>query len=372
MGRALRVLAVTTLAALAVATAAPTAVAAPAPTPDEEGAQPLVIGHRGASGYRPEHTLASYELAARMGADFIEPDLVTTADGVLVARHEPEIGGTTDVAARSEFADRRTTKDVDGVEFTGWFAEDFTLAELKTLRAVERIPEVRQGNTVYDGLFEVPTFEEVLELRARLSDELGREIGVYPETKHPTYFAAQGRPLEPALVEALTDAGLNRADAPVFVQSFETTNLRALDAELEVPLVQLLSAEGAPADLVAAGDPRTYADLVTPEGLADIAGYADGIGPEKTQVIARDAAGALGEPTGLVDRAHAVDLLVHPYTFRNENQFLPVDLRSGPDPTAYGDALAEYAAYFAAGVDGVFSDNPDTAITARQLAKAPA
>jgi glycerophosphoryl diester phosphodiesterase len=364
MVRALRAAVVAAIAASALLALAPAASAAPDPDAGDS-AGPLVIGHRGASGYRPEHTLAAYEIAARTGADFIEPDLVVTADGVLVARHEPEIGGTTDVAAHPEFADRRTTKTVDGTELTGWFAEDFTLAELKTLRAVERIPDVRQENTIYDGRYEVPTLDEVLALRERLSAELGREIGVYPETKHPTYFAALGLPLEPRLVAALDAAGLNRADAPVFVQSFETANLRELAGQLEVPLVQLLSATGAPADLVAAGDPRTYADLVTPEGLADVATYAAGIGPDKTQVIARDAAGALGAPTGLVERAHAAGLLVHPYTFRNENQFLPADLRSGPDPAAYGDAFAEYAAYFAAGVDGVFADNPDTAVAAR-------
>jgi glycerophosphoryl diester phosphodiesterase len=351
----------TAVALAAVPAVSPEASAAP-PT---AAAEPLVIGHRGASGYRPEHTLASYELAARLGADYIEPDLVSTADGVLVARHEPEIGGTTDVAEHPEFAGRRTTKTIDGVEYTGWFTEDFTLAELKTLRATERIPAVRQENTIYDGRFEVPTFDEVLALRERLSKELGREIGVYPETKHPTYFAAVGTPLEPALVETLTRAGLNRKNAPVFVQSFETTNLRALRDELRVPLVQLLSASGAPADLEAAGDARTYADLVTPAGLTDIATYADGIGPDKNMVIARDEAGALGAPTPLVADAHAAGLVVHPYTFRNENQFLPTNLRSSDYPTDYGDAFAEYAAFFAAGVDGVFADNPDTAVAAR-------
>jgi glycerophosphoryl diester phosphodiesterase len=353
------------IATATVTSTAPIALAASDETTPDTTAEPLVIGHRGASGYRPEHTLASYELAARMGADFIEPDLVTTSDGVLVSRHEPEISGTTDVAAHPEFAARRVTKDLDGVPLTGWFTEDFTLAELKTLRAVERIPDVRQENTIYNGRFEIPTFQEVLDLRARLSDELGREIGVYPETKHPTYFAAQGKPLEPALVKTLNDNGLNRTDAPVFVQSFETTNLRELRGQLDVRLVQLLSATGAPFDLVAAGAPGTYADLVTPAGLADIASYADGIGPDKNMVVARDAAGNLGAPTGLVDAAHAVDLLVHPYTFRNENQFLPADLRSSADPTAYGNVFAEYAAFFAAGVDGVFSDNPDTAVEAR-------
>ncbi len=357
--------ALTTIALATAPAAAAPALADPAPQEHEADESVLVIGHRGASGYRPEHTLASYELAARMGADYIEPDLVTTADGVLVARHEPEIGGTTDVAEHPEFADRRTTKTIDGVEYTGWFTEDFTLAELKTLRAVERIPDIRQENTIYDGRFEVPTFEEVLDLRERLSKELGREIGVYPETKHPSYFASIDKPLEPALVDTLTDAGLNRPIAPVFVQSFETTNLRKLNDELRVPLVQLVGGSGAPADLEAIGDPRTYADLVTPAGLADIATYADGIGPDKNLVIGREADGSLGEPTSLVADAHAEDLLVHPYTFRNENEFLPADLRSGADDTAYGDIFAEYEAFFAAGVDGVFSDNPDTAVAAR-------
>jgi len=211
----------------------------------------------------------------------------------------------------------------------------------------------------------VPTFAEVLELRERLSTELGREIGVYPETKHPTYFASLGVPLEPALVAALNQAGLNEEGAPVFVQSFETANLRALRAELRVPLVQLISITGAPADLVAAGDPRTFADLTTPAGLAEIATYADGIGPDKNRVIPRDTDDALAEPTSLVADAHAAGLLVHPYTFRNENQFLPANLRSGSSPTDYGDVFAEYAAFFAAGVDGVFTDNPDTAVAAR-------
>ncbi|HVH24890.1 MAG TPA: glycerophosphodiester phosphodiesterase [Pseudonocardia sp.] len=328
-------------------------------------AAPLLIAHRGAPGARPEHTLAGYELAARMGADFIEPDLVSTSDGVLVARHEPEIGGTTDVAEHPEFAERRTSKLIDGDACAGWFVEDFTLAELRTLRAKERIPLLRQRNTIYDRRFLVPTFDEILELRARLSRELGREIGVYPETKNPSYFASLGLPLEPPLIEALERAALNRTAAPVFVQSFETENLRRLREVLRVPLVQLLSADGAPADLLAVGDPRGYPDLVTPAGLAEIAGYADAIGPEKDQVIARDPDGALAEPTPLVAEAHAAGLRVHAYTFRNENQFLPANLRSGPAGGDYGDSFAEYSAFFAAGVDGVFTDNTDTAFTAR-------
>jgi glycerophosphoryl diester phosphodiesterase len=310
------------------AAAPPTATLTPAPTgvPVAEvatrsaEATVLVIAHRGASGYRPEHTLASYELAARMGADYIEPDLVSTADGVLVARHESEIGGTTDVADHPEFAERKVTRTIDGYTRTGWFTEDFTLAELKTLRAKERLPAVRQENTIYDGRFEIPTFDEVLQLRERLSAQLGREIGVYPETKHP---------------------------------------------ELHVPLVQLLGAAGAPVDLVAAGDPRTFLDLVTPAGLAEIASYADAIGPAKDMVVARHPDGTLAAPTSLVADAHSAGLLVHVYTFRNENEFLPANLRSAGSAADYGNAFAEYEAFFTAGVDGVFADNPDTALVAR-------
>ncbi len=341
--------------------------AAPTTTLDAlRNGAPLVIGHRGASGYRPEHTLAAYELAARMGADFVEPDLVATADGVLVARHEPEIGGTTDVASRPEFADRRTTKVVDGVEHTGWFTEDLTLAELRTLRATERIPTIRQGNTIYDGRFGIPTLAEILALCEQLTDVLGREVGVYTEAKHPTRFAAIGLPVEPLLVATLDAAGWNSLDAPLFVQSFEVTHLRTLRPALRVRLTQLVEAGGAPADLVAAGDPRTSADLLTPAGLAGIAAYADGLGPAKDLVIPRGAAG-LGAPTPLVADAHAAGLLVHPWTFRNENCFLPADLRRGENPADYGDVFGEYAAFLAAGVDGLFTDNPDTAVTARAL-----
>ena len=348
--------------------AAEAAAAAP-PRADRGGGhrpRTLVIGHRGASGYRPEHTLASYELAARMGADFIEPDLVTTKDRVLVARHEPEIGGTTDVATRPEFASRRATKLLDGVSVTGWWTEDFTLAELKTLRAVERLPDVRQESTMYDGRFEVPTLAEVLELRARLSRELGREIGVYPETKHPTYFQRLGLALEPVLLATLRRYGLNSSHAPVFVQSFETTNLRQLRRlGLRTPSVQLLSATGAPYDLVAAGDPRTYADLATPAGLADIARYADGIGPDKNQVIPRNADGTLAAPTALVGDAHRAGLLVHPYTFRAENAFLPTELRRGTNLTDFGWAIDEQVTFLRAGVDGLFTDQPDVGVVAR-------
>ena len=365
-------------AAAVVAPLAGTALAGAAAAAGPQGSRrPLVIGHRGASGYRPEHTLASYELAARMGADFMEPDLVPTKDGVLVCRHEPEIGGTTDVAAHPEFASRRTTKLLDGVPVTGWFTEDFTLAELKTLRAVERLPQVRQHNTLFDGRFEVPTFEELLDLRRRLSRELGRELGVYPETKHPTYFQAAGLPLEARLVAVLSRWGLNRAEAPVFVQSFEVTNLKQLRAlGLRTPAVQLLSASGAPYDTTAAGTGPTYADLSTPAGLAGVARYAQGIGPDKLQVIPRNPDGTLGSPTALVADAHAAGLLLHPYTFRAENTFLPVDLRvtvalaGAPVPTDYGRAIDEQVRYLEAGIDGLFTDQADIGVLARRLAAA--
>ena len=329
------------------------------------GRQPLVFGHRGASGYRPEHTLASYELAARMGADYIEPDLVSTKDGVLVARHENEISGTTDVATRPEFADRKATKKIDGADLTGWFTEDFTLGELRTLRAKERIPELRPRNTLYNGRYQVPTFQEVIDLSKRLSRELRREIGIAPETKHPTYFRSAGLPLEPGLVTLLTRSGLNKPGARVVVQSFEVGNLIELNRSLKVELVQLTSATGAPYDFIASGDPRTYADLITPAGLREIASYADVVSPEKSQIIPRDAAGFLQQPTSLVADAHQAGLKVVAYTFRNENAFLPADFRSSADPAAYGNPFAEYERFFATGIDGLFSDNTDTAVEAR-------
>jgi glycerophosphoryl diester phosphodiesterase len=330
--------------------------------------RPLVIGHRGASGYRPEHTLASYELAARMGADFIEPDLVSTKDHVLVARHENEISGTTDVAAHPEFASRRVTKVVEGVATTGWFTEDFTLAELKTLRAKERLPDVRQENTLYDGRFEVPTFAEILALRARLSRELGRPVGVYPETKHPTHFASIGLPLEGRLIAQLRRAGLDSPSAPVFIQSFQLTNLSRMNARgLRARTVFLALPTGAPYDLASSGDPRTYADLLTPDGLKSLRRNGiDGIGPERTLVVPVAADGAPGDPTPLVRDAHQAGLLVHPYTFRAENVFLPPALRVGSDPSAFGRAIDEQVIYWRAGIDGMFADQPDIAVLSRE------
>jgi glycerophosphoryl diester phosphodiesterase len=299
-----------------------------------------------------------------MGADFVEPDLVTTSDHVLVARHEPEISGTTDVASRPEFASRKTTKSLDGTPTTGWFTEDFTLAELKTLRAVERLPQIRQHNMLYNGMFQIPTFEEILDLRAKLSRELGREIGVYPETKHPTYFQAQGLPLEGLLVEALRRHGLDHPGAPVFVQSFEAANLRELREtyRLLAPEIFLTSASGHPFN-----DPRPYADYLTPAGLAELATFVNGIGPDKAQIIPRNPDGSLGTPTSLVANAHAAGLALHPYTFRAENFFLPTDLRVGTDPTWYGKAIDEQVTFLRTGIDGLFTDQADIGVVARSI-----
>jgi glycerophosphoryl diester phosphodiesterase len=356
-----------TLATAAVATVPATAAAAPTAYTAERSTHsvPAVIGHRGASGYRPEHTLASYRLAIEQGADYIEPDLVITKDGVLVARHENEIGGTTDVAAHPEFADRKTTKTIDGRAVTGWFTEDFTLAELKTLHAKERLPQVRPANTAYDGRFEVPTFDEVLDLVTSESRRLHRQIGVYPETKHPTYFASIGLPLEAPLLQTLRRHHLDRPNAKVFIQSFETGNLQRLHTMTRLPLIQLIDASGAPYDLVQAGDPRTYRDLASPTGLATIAGYADGVGVNKELVLPRDPAGNTGTPSELVDDAHADGLLVHVWTLRRENQFMALNFRIGTDPIASGDAIAEDQAFLDAGVDGFFTDQADIGVEAR-------
>jgi glycerophosphoryl diester phosphodiesterase len=328
---------------------------------------PIVIGHRGSPAYRPEHTIASYTLAIEMGADYIEPDLCFTKDGQLVARHEPDIGATTDVADHPEFAARRKTVTIDGVVFPDtWFTFDFTLAEIKTLRAKERLPLVRPQNTALDGLFEVPTFQEVIDL-AKAND-----VGIYPETKHPTFFESRGFSFDQPLLGTLARNGLDGRGAKVFIQSFEVGNLQRLRRQTRLPLIQLIDASGAPADFVAQGDPRTYDDLVTPRGLAAIARYADGIGPDKSRIVPGNSAGtALGRPTSLVDDAHRVGLLVHPFTFRPENNFLASDFRVGnPSSAEYlharGDQPAELAMYYGLGVDGLFADNADTAVAVRE------
>ncbi|MFG2566829.1 glycerophosphodiester phosphodiesterase [Streptomyces sp. NPDC048567] len=326
---------------------------------------PTVIGHRGTSGYRPEHTLGSYQLALDMGAHIIEQDLVPTRDGHLVCRHENDITATTDVSAHPEFANRRTTKSVDGVSLTGWFTEDFTLAELKTLRAKERIPANRQKNTLYDGRWEIPTFEEVLRWADREGRRRGKPVWLYVETKHPTYFRGLGLGLEEPLAKLLRRYGRHRAQSPVILQSFEPGSVQRLARLVATPRIVLLSGTGTkPWDFEVSGDPRTTDDLVKPAGLKWMASFAQGIGPTLDLIIPKDAAGRLTEPTTLVRDAHAQGLVLHPYTMRNENTFLPADFRRGSDPNAYGDAFGAFATYFATGIDGIFSDNPDTALLA--------
>ncbi|MFE5208160.1 glycerophosphodiester phosphodiesterase [Streptomyces sp. NPDC056600] len=334
--------------------------------------KPAVIAHRGASGHRPEHTLGAYQLALDMGADIIEAgDLVITKDGHLVCRHEPEIGGTTDVAAHPEFAGRRTTKSLDGVPTTGWFAEDFTLAELKTLRAKERVPANRPHNTLYDGVWEIPTFEEVLRWQDEQARRRGRPVFVYPELKHPSYFRERGLPLEERLAKVLRRHGKHRRTSPVLLQSFEPTSIRRMRELVDNPLAVLLSSAGTrPWDLQQQGDPRTVSDLITPQGLAWIASFADGIGPTLDLIVPRDVAGNLTSPTSLVADAHKAGLILHPYTMRNENPFLPANFRRGAEPDAYGDAFAAFSAYFDTGIDGVFTDQPDTGLLARELWRA--
>jgi glycerophosphoryl diester phosphodiesterase len=327
------------------------ASAAARPAPDQgagpelsRGAdpKPLIIGHRGASGHRPEHTLESYRLASEMGADFIEPDLVSTKDGVLVARHENEIGGTTDVAVK--FPDRKATKTIDGQPLTGWFSEDFTLVELKTLRAKERLAF---RSHEFDGRFEIPTFEEVIALAQKLGRDRGRTLGIYPETKHPSYFRGIGLPLEPKLLATLEKHGWNRKDAPVFIQSFESDNLKDLRQLTKVRLIQLT-------------DVRSP-DRLTDAGLKAIAQYADGIGPDKASVIPVNADRTVGPPTDLVQRAHAAGLLVHIYTIRIDKEFL--------SPSYDGHPELEYQRFAALGVDGMFTDFPDAAVKALRPAK---
>ncbi|MGW8672117.1 glycerophosphodiester phosphodiesterase [Streptomyces niveus] len=326
---------------------------------------PTIVGHRGASGYRPEHTLGSYQLALDMGAHVIEQDLVPTKDGHLVCRHENDITGTTDVADHPEFAGRKTTKSVDGVSLTGWFTEDFTLAELKKLRAKERIPQSRPHSTLYNGRWKIPTFEEVL----RWADEEGRRRGepvwLYVETKHPTYFRGLGLGLEERLAKLLRRYGRDRRDSPLFLQSFEPTSMQRMAELVSTPRVVLFDAANTqPWDFKQSGDPRFVADLIKPEGLKWIASFAQGIGPWVDLIIPKDATGKLGKPTTLVRDAHAKGLILHPYTMRNENSFLPADFRIGTDPNAYGDAFGAFKTYFEQGIDGIFTDNPDTGLLA--------
>jgi glycerophosphoryl diester phosphodiesterase len=357
--------------------------------PTLDGSKPLVIGHRGAPGYLPEHTLEGYKRAIELGADFIEPDLVATKDGELIARHEPNITNTTDVADRAEFAARKTTKVVDGVSETGWFASDFTLAEIKTIRAKQAFAERDQS---FNGKYQIPTLREVLELAKSESTRLNRTIGVYPETKHPTYHTGISLPLEDRLLTVLTSYGYTAKSSPIIIQSFEVSNLKYLRTKTQVRIVQLIDADDVdkngkivlaapydkPYDFAVANDPRTFVDMVTPTGLAEIKKYADGIGPWKPYLLAGKFVDAnndgksddlngdgviderdrtLIEPTNVVKDAHAAGLFVHAYTFRNEPRRLASDYK--------GDPTAEYKRFFALGVDGLFSDFADTAVNAR-------
>jgi glycerophosphoryl diester phosphodiesterase len=350
---------------------------------------PLVIGHRGASGLLPEHTLESYQLAIDQGADYIEPDLVLTKDLVLICRHEPMLSGTTNVSELPQFASRKTTRNVDGVPYEDWFASDFTLAEIKTLKARQAFPERPQQ---YNGLYSVPTFAEVIQLAKRQTVAKGRIVGIYPETKHPTFHEQLDLPITDKVLEALTKAGWNHYHAPVFVQSFEVSNLQYIRSKSTVKLVQLFDAydvdkngnlvmqapNGQPYDFVLSGDIRTYNDLATNEGLNFIKTYANGIGPWKPFVqpytftdTNKDGAaddinndGRVNDadftklpPTTLIQRAHARGLLVHAYTFRNESRRLLKDYNNDP--------LAEYRNFYELGVDGVFTDFPATAVAAK-------
>ena len=357
--------------------------------PTLDGSLPLVIGHRGAAGYMPDHTLEGYRKAIELGADFIEPDLVATKDGELVARHEPNITGTTDVAAHAEFADRKTTRMVDGVAETGWFVSDFTLAELKTLRAIQPLAERDQS---FNGKFAIPTLREVLDLAKAEGAKANRTVGVYPETKHPTYHARLNLALEDRLLAVLASYGYTTKTSPVIVQSFEVSNLKYLRTKTQVRLVQLIDADDVgptgnitlaapydkPYDFAVANDPRTFPDMVTPAGLAAIKTYADGIGPWKPYLISSKQVDANNDgkaddlngdgkiderdrvllpPSDVVKNAHAAGLFVHAFTFRNEARRLASDYK--------GDPKAEYRRFFELGVDGLFSDFADTAVAAR-------
>ncbi len=357
---------------------------------NSEKGRPLVIGHRGASGYLPEHTLESYALAIELGADYIEPDLVATKDGHLIARHEPNMINTTNVKDLPQFASRRRTQVVDGVAEVGFFASDFTLAEIKTLRAVQAFGERDQG---FNGRYSIPTFDEVIQLAKRKGAEEGRTIGIYPETKHPTLHQSLGLALEDRVLAVLQRHGWNHRNAPVFIQSFEQANLKYLRSKTSVRLVQLVDADDVapdgtityaapfdrPYDWAVAGRAGTFGDLLTPAGLAEVRTYADGIGPWKPYLISSACvtvvAGACADINGdglvndadrkllpasaVIANAHAQGLLVHPYTFRNEQRRLASDYKGVP--------VNEYLAFYEAGVDGLFSDFADTAVVARSL-----
>ncbi|XP_039745266.1 glycerophosphodiester phosphodiesterase GDPD6-like isoform X2 [Pararge aegeria] len=328
---------------------------------------PVIIAHRGASGYAPEHTLGSYSLAITMGADYVEPDLVMTKDRHLISRHDNELGLTTDVANHTEFADRYRTQKIDSNEVSGWFTEDFTLAEIKTLRAIERIPDIRPGNARMDGAFQVITFQEIIDLVKSLQISQRRTIGIYPEIKHSNHFKKLGLPMEELVVNTFHQNGYLDSDAPVYIQSFEINNLKELKKITNLRLLQLYDSKSLePADQVLLGANITYGSMSTPEGLAEVAKYASAVGPDKSYIIPRNADNSLGDPTSFVADAHAVGLKVHPYTFRAENTFLPEEYQSdNPSKGARGDLTGELQRYIGAGIDGLFSDQPDIPLRIR-------
>ncbi|CAG9782967.1 unnamed protein product [Diatraea saccharalis] len=332
---------------------------------------PLVIGHRGASGYVPEHTLGSYALAITLGTDYVEPDLVMTKDGHLIARHDNELGLTTDVSEHTEFASRHKNKTVDGKEIEGWFTEDCTLEEIKTLRAVERIPGIRPGNARLNGAFTVPTFQEIINLVKSLQVSQSRTIGIYPEIKHSTHFKNLGLPMERAVVDILHKNDYQSHESPIYIQSFEITNLKELKEITNLRLLQLYESDFSmqPYDQVVAGTGYTYGDMSTPQGLKEVAKYAYAVGPDKTAIIPRDSNNRLGVTTNFVHDAHAAGLKVHPYTFRAENTFLPAEFRSSTNEDDVGDLSSEIRAYLNAGIDGLFSDQPDIPVRVRKICK---
>ncbi|MBZ6531878.1 glycerophosphodiester phosphodiesterase [Acinetobacter seifertii] len=336
-------------------------------TPEYQLPKILVIGHRGASALRPEHTLASYQKAIDDGADFIEPDLVSTKDGVLVTRHENEIGGTTNISTLTQFADRKTTKNIDGVNLTGWFTEDLTLNELQQVKARERIPEFRPANTAYNDFYSIPTLEQVIELAEANYKKTGKIIGLYIETKHPTYFKNKNLAMEDTLLKTLAKYQYTRDIAPIYLQSFEVSNLKYLKDQLDLhktlkhaQIIQLYDAKTSrPADFVESGVSKTYGDLATAQSLKDVAKYANGVGPSKNYILNFNTDGSV-QTTSFISDAHAAGLKVHPYTFRPENNFLPQPLKCSDKPAERcpTGALKEFEAYFKAGVDGVFTDDP--------------
>ncbi|MFL5296188.1 MAG: glycerophosphodiester phosphodiesterase [Phenylobacterium sp.] len=340
--------------------AATSAAAAAAPAFAQPRKKPLVIAHRGASGERPESTLMAFRLAIAEGADFIEPDLVATKDGHLVVRHENEISQTTDIAARKDFENRRTTRQIQGQAVSGWFTEDFTLAELKTLRCRERLPKLRPESARFDGQETVPTYQEVIDLAKAESARLKRTIGTYPEMKHASYFTGVGLPLEPRLADILKKNGLAGASAPVFIQCFDVLPLKTIMTMVQTPRIQLMEPNGGPTDAT-----LRYRDMASPTGLKTIAAYANGVGCEWSMVLPTAPDGGLAPATALVGNAHAAGLAVHPWTVRAENAFLPPKLRKGTNPADFGDVDAVYKGLFAAGVDGLFSDFPALAVKAR-------